>query len=303
MSATFNPNNVLLTDVKSGNVPVEQGKAILKEVMSNSLIMQLAQYEPMTKQKKEFDVFLGGLGAYWVGEGEKIQTTQATWAKATMEAKKLGVIIPVSREYLTYKQADFFEFIKPMLAEALYRKFDQAVITGEDNPFEWSIKKSASGDRKITGALSLTNYDKLVSALNDEGFEPNAFVSKVSNNTKLKGLVRDENGIKTSVYDSRAKALDGVPAFNVDKEIAEFKKGSLYAGDFNYARYGIPYNMTYAISEDATLSTIKGEDGQPINLFERELVALRVTMDVAFMIVKDEAFATLDATAESSTGR
>ena len=48
--------------------------------------------------------------------------------------------------------------------------------------------------------------------------------------------------------------------------------------------YGIPYNMSYKISEEAQLSTIQNEDGSPVNLYEQELIALRVTMDVAFTL-------------------
>ena len=57
--------------------------------------------------------------------------------------------------------------------------------------------------------------------------------------------------------------------------------------------YGIPYNMSYKISEDGQLSTVQNEDGSPVNLFEQELIALRVTMDVAFHIADDNAFAKL----------
>lgn len=59
--------------------------------------------------------------------------------------------------------------------------------------------------------------------------------------------------------------------------------------------YGIPFGMSYKIDESAQLSTLKNADGTPVNLFEQELAALRVTMDVAFMIVKDEAFVKLEA--------
>ncbi|MBE8862707.1 phage major capsid protein, partial [Enterococcus faecium] len=52
----------------------------------------------------------------------------------------------------------------------------------------------------------------------------------------------------------------------------------------------IPYNISFKISEEAQLSTLTNEDGTPVNLFEQELIALRATMDVGFMIVKDEAF-------------
>ena len=79
-------------------------------------------------------------------------------------------------------------------------------------------------------------------------------------------------------------------------------KGNLYAGDFDYMYYGIPFGMVYKQNECTQLSTLKNEDGTPVNLFEQELVALRVTMDVGFMIVKDEAFAKLEK-AESKLGK
>ncbi len=296
-NATFNPANATMLHNFSGTVPKDQGIAILKDVMAQSLVMQLGVYEEMTSQEKEFDVFLGGVGAYWVGEGKRIQTTAPQWTKAYLKAHKLGVILPVSREYLHYKQADFFEFMKPYLAEALYKKFDAAAILNVDNPFTQSIDAAATGARAITGDLDLAHYDAMVSALNDEGFEPNAYVSKVSNTTLLKGIIRDEEGLKTRVFDASSKKLDGIPVFDINRDITEFLKGTMYAGDFNYIRYGIPYNLNYLISEDATLTTITGDNGEPLNLFEREMVALRVTMDVAFMILKDEAFASLKAPA------
>ena len=56
--------------------------------------------------------------------------------------------------------------------------------------------------------------------------------------------------------------------------------------------------MEYSISEDATLSTIVGEDGQPINLFERDMIALKATMYAAFLTVQDDAFAALKPAGE-----
>ncbi|OLS06756.1 hypothetical protein AUK68_06295 [Staphylococcus epidermidis] len=58
--------------------------------------------------------------------------------------------------------------------------------------------------------------------------------------------------------------------------------------------------MSYKISEDGQLSTVQNQDGSPVNLFEQELIALRVTMDVAFHIADDKAFAKLDATGSTT---
>lgn len=293
--ATFTPANVTMLSAMEGTVPVDQGNLIIQDVMANSTMMQLAKYVEMTQQEKIFDVFLGGIGAYWVGEGQRIQTSKPTWTQVTMKAHKVAVIIPVSREYLHYKQRDFFNAMKPLIVEAFYKKFDAATFLNVDNPYTQSIKQSAStAGALITGDLNLVNFDLAVDNLADEGFEANAAVSKTQNNTLLKGMVRDNEGLKTQIYDGMS--LDGIPVVKMNKDITEFTKGSLILGDFDQAFYGIPYNISYAISTDATISTITGDDGEPLNLFERELMALRATMDIGFMVVKDEAFAMIEPT-------
>ena len=298
MAITFTPANATMLDALQGGVPYQQGQDILKEVMSNSLITQLGKYVEMNSPEMKFDVFEGGLNAYWVEEGERIKTTSATWAQKNMITKKLGVILPVSREYLKYKQANFFEFMKPYLAEALYKKIDIATISNVDNPFDQAIDTAAKSARAKEGDIDLENYEAIVAALNDEGFEPNAFISKVSNTTALRNITRkDENNVYSRPYDHATKQLDGIPVFNINKDLTQFAKGTLYAGDFNKVLYGIPYNMNYMISQDATLTTVTDADDAPLNLFEREMSALRVTMDFSFLILDEKAFGSIKAPA------
>ena len=136
---TFNPDNVTMYEHKDGTIPEKYNKLILKEVMNGSKVMQLAKYEEMDSKEKKFEYFAKGPGAYWVGEGEKIQTSKPQWMQATMVAKKLAVIVPCSREFLHYKMSDFFEQMKPKIAEAFYQKFDNAAILNLDNPFSQSL--------------------------------------------------------------------------------------------------------------------------------------------------------------------
>src|SRR5690625_7432733 len=88
--------------------------------------MQLGVHEPMTKQKKVFNYLAKGPGAYWVGEGQRIQTSKAEWLQDEMEAKKLGVILVASREFLQYSLSDLFNQMKPKIGDAFYMKFDEA---------------------------------------------------------------------------------------------------------------------------------------------------------------------------------
>lgn len=290
---TWDPDNVTVYENKDGTIPKKYNELILKEVMEGSKVMQLAKYEEMTEKEKEFQYFAKGPGAYWVGEGEKIQTSKPQWLTCKMQAKKLGVIIPCSREFLHYKMSDFFEQMRPKIAEAFYQKFDEAAILNMDNPFEQSVEESVTtASNVIAGGITYDNILALEDALTDEDYDVNAFISTKKNRSTLRNVHKIENGvIVESLYDRNANTIDGQPV----ADLKSLEKGNLFAGDFDYMYYGIPYAMSYKIDESAQLSTIVNADDTPVNLFEQELVALRVTMDVGFMIVKDEAFAKIAA--------
>lgn len=296
---TWNPDNVTVFEHKDGTIPDKYNDLILKDVMEGSKVMQLAKYEEMDSKEKKFEYFAKGPGAYWVGEGEKIKTSKPQWLTAKMVAKKLGVIVPCSRELLTYKVSDFFDKMKPKIAEAFYKKFDDAVILNADNPFPQSLEESVmeSGNSISTG-LTYDNILALEDILSDGDFDVNAFISTKKNRSTLRNVQKIENGVVVeTLYDRANNTLDGYPVV----DLKSLEKGTLYAGDFDYMYYGIPYGMSYKISEEAQLSTLTNEDGTPVNLFEQELVALRVTMDVAFMIVKDTAFAKLESASRLGT--
>lgn len=293
MAQTFNPDNVMVHENKDGTIPTAQNALILQDVIENSKIMQLGVYEEMDGKEKTFEFFADGPGAYWVGETEKIQTSKPTLLQATMTAKKLAVILPVSREYLTYSVSNFFEIMRPKVAEAFYKKFDEAGILNVANPFAQSVDESAvAAGNVVTGDITHANILALQDELYEHDEEANAFISKAQNNTALRGAV---DAFGNSLFDRQSGSIDGVTAVNLKS--AALEKGTLYAGNFDHLRYGIPYDISYKISEEAQLSTITNADGSPINLFEQEMVALRMTMDVALMIVKDGAFAKLEPAA------
>lgn len=292
-ASEFNPDNVTMYEKKDGTIPEKYNTLILKDVMENSKVMQLAKYEEMDGKEKKFEYFAKGPGAYWVGEGEKIKTSKAQWLKVKMVAKKLAVIIPCSREYLHYKMSDFFEIMKPKIAEAFYKKFDEAAILNMDNPFSQSVEQSVeTAGNEINGDLTYDNVLSLEDLLTDEDYDVNAFISTKRNRSTLRNARKIENGVVIeSIYDRSNNTLDGMPV----ADLKSLDRGTLYAGDFDYMYYGIPFGMSYKLDESAQLSTLTNPDGTPINLFEQELVALRATMDVGFMIVKDAAFSKLTA--------
>lgn len=292
---TFDPDNVMLQDARTGEIPSQFGGEIIKDVIENSKVMQLGIYEPMDKQEKKFDYLANGPGAYWVGEGQRIQTSKAEWLQVTMKAKKVAVILVASREMLQYSMTRFFEEMKPKIAEAFHKKFDEAAILNYDNPFEQSIEQSViAADNVAKVALDGNGILELEGLVEDNDYEPNAFISKRQNRSTLRGVTEGEGVNAEKLYDRKSNELDGLPV--VDLKSDQFERGHIYTGDFDQIRYGIPFNISYNVSEEAQLSTVLASDGQPVNLYEQELIALRATMDIGFMVIKDEAFAKLEAT-------
>lgn len=297
---TFNPSNILLQDAKTGSIPTEEGTLVLKEFMTKSAVTQLAKYEPMTKPEKIFTYLASGPGAYWVGEGEKIQTGKATWLNAKMTTKKLGVIVPVSKEFLKYSVKDFFSQIRPAIAEAFAIKFDQASLFGVDSPFGIgvSVYERATTANNTLAIESLGNlYDEmngLLALVEENDKDVNGFITTKRFRQRLRGA-KDTNGLpifNDAVQGVTSQVL-GLPIGYVDSKSWDYDKALMIAADWDMARYGILQGMEYKVSEEATLTTIQDANGDPINLFERDMFALRVTQQVGFMTLNDESFAVM----------
>lgn len=297
MVQEFNPDNVLLSQKPDGELLGEFNNLVLKDVRDQSLVTQLGRYEEMDAQEKTFTFQTDGVSAYWVDEGEKIQTTKPTVAQATMRAHKLGVIVVASREFLTYTWRDFFNEIRPQLAEAFRLKLDEAAILNVDNPFANSLEQAVNNANNIVeGEITYDNILALEDVLYEDDEEPNAFISKRQNRTALRGANLVENGVSQEIYDRSNNTIDGI--YVADFPSDNFERGNIYAGDFDNLLYGIPYPINYKISEEGQLSTITNPDGSPVNLFEQELIAMRATMDVAVHVLKDDAFAKLQPAPE-----
>lgn len=293
---TFNPDKVLVSEKKDGTFTKQMTDIIMKDVAENSVVMQLGQYHEMDGlQEKTVYVQTDGVSAYWVNETEKIKTDKPEVVPVTLKAHKLGIILVASREALNYTWEKFFEDMKPQIVEAFYTKIDEAGLLGHETPFANSVAKSAKDSSQVVvGPINYENLLKLEDKLYEADINPNAFVSKIQNRSALR---ESRDGDKKTIYDKATNTIDGITT--VDLKTKQFKKGDLLAGDFNSLIYGVPYNINFKISEEGQISTMKNSDGTPINLFEQEMVAVRVTMDIAVMVTKTNAFAKLTASAEN----
>lgn len=276
----------------AGFVPTPQAADIIKMVTRGSSILRMSKVESMASDKKKFNVLVDGPGAYWVGEGERIQTSGAQWIHPEIEAKKLAVIIPVTKEKLDDSTISVFEELKPEIAEAFYRAIDAACIFGTNSPFATNIMKAVT-DNKMT-VVDNANIDIAMSdtmaLIEENGYDPSGFIGRVGVKNALRKL-RDANGAPAYVNGTTGTELYGQPIEFVRNGAWDNTKADIITGEWKYSIVGVRSGISYQILTEATLQGTLDSDGKPLSLAEQDMVAIKATMRLGYLVVKDDAFA------------
>lgn len=284
-----------LKDELSGFVPVEQAKEIMKDVARGSSILRLSKVSEMQSDTKKVPVMTEGPGAYWVGEGERIQTSKAGWIYPELKAKKLAVIIPVTKEKLNDTTIAVFNELREPIAEAFYKAIDAAGIFGTNSPFERNIMKCVekTGNKVELGTNGVGKLDldvsDAMSKMEDAGYDVNGFVSKIGIKGSLRKL-RDANGNQLFVDGVNGKELYSQPIEFSRNGAWDKSKAELIGADWDKSLVGIRDTLEYEILKEATLEGTVDADGKPISLAEQDMIAIKATMRLAYLPIKDEAF-------------
>lgn len=285
----------ILKDELSGFVPVEQATEIMKNVARGSSVLRLSKVTEMTSDTKKVPVMTEGPGAYWVGEGERIQTSKAGWIYPELKAKKLAVIIPVTKEKLNDATIDVFNEVKEQIGEAFYKAFDAACLFGTNSPFGSNIMNSieVSGNKIELGTNGDGKLDLDVSdamALVEEaGYDVNGFAAKNGIKNSLRKL-RDANGNQLYAEGVNGKEFYSEPIEFSRNGAWDKAKAEIIGADWDKSLVGIRQDIQYEILKEATLEGTVDKDGKPISLAEQDLIAIKATMRPAFLVIKDDAF-------------
>ncbi len=285
-----------MKDELQGFVPSEQAAEIIKKVARGSSVMRLSKLENMTSETKKFPVMTSGAGAYWVGEGERIKTTGVTWIFPEVKAKKLAVIIPVTKEKLEDTTIDVFTELQDSIAEAFYQAFDKAAIFGKDSPFATSILGGIdSVGAEVTDNASVNldlSASDVMAKVEDAGYEVDGWAASIGLKNRLRKL-RDSSGAPIYIDGTDQTELYNQPIEFVRNGAWDKDKALAIAGEWKYSIVGVRDGISYEILKEATLQGTLDADGKPLSLAEQDMVAIKATMRIGYLCVKPEAFAAL----------
>lgn len=279
-------DTTFLKDNLSGTVPVEISKEIIKNIKDRASMLNVCKLESMTSDKKTLPRLSDSGSATWVNEGEAIGTTIPKFDYPQLKAKKLAIIIPITKEKINDSVVAVLNEVKQAIADSFATAIDKATIFGIDSPFDTSLI-DAIGEQKIVATADFdTDLSNAMGLVEDSKYNCNNVLMGINQKKVLRALANDNKykGSITlkSIYET---PIEFVRDFDIQKALS-------ITGDFNKAIIGTRENITYEILKEAT---IENSDKTMLNLAQQDMIAVKATMRLAFVVADSKAFSAVVA--------
>lgn len=269
------------------NLDPEQRAEIWANAQPASAVLQLAQRVNLPGAGSTIDIITGDAAASWVTESDNKAISRPTLSSKTMTGYTAAVIVPFSNQFRRDKQALYNEIVRRLPA-ALGKKLDDTVFNGTAPGSNFDVLTGASS----VGIAGKT-YNGLVAAdaaiaangstLNGWALAPQAR-SLLLSGVDTTGRPLFINNVQT---DGAVPALLGAPVYSTPAVYKADWQGASgtdnqigFAGDWTKAFVGIVEDIDISISDQATLT----DGGTQINLWQRNMFAVRAEFEVGFIV-------------------
>ena len=284
-------------------LPAELSQEVWAKAVEESAVMQLAERVALPGRGMSVPVVTGDVSADWVAESTEKHVGNATYSLKTMTPYKLAVIECFSDEFRRDLPALYAELVRRLPA-AIARKFDYTVFNGVTPGSGFDVL-SSSTSINVDATAEKNVYQKfvgIVETLGANGYDLTGIAASAQLQAALLAAV-DGQGRPLFLTDITAgNGVGKVLGAQVVKAKQAYAAGSPaqigFAGDWSQARYGIVDGINVAISSEATIN-----DGtNQINLFQRNMFAVRVEAEVGFVVADSGAFVKITGTPAGATG-
>lgn len=269
-----------LKDNLNGIVPTEISQEIIKNVIDKASILKVAKIEPMTSDVKTLPKLSDSGSASWVGEGEAINTTVPKFEYPQLKAKKLAVIVPVTREKINDSIVDVMGEVQQAISDAFAAAIDDACIFGTNSPFETNLV-TAINTQKVVATDNLgSDLSNAMGLVEDNKYNCSNLLMGTTQKKVIRALANDSSNkgaiTLTNVYETPVEYVrnwDNLRALAI-------------TGDFSKAIIGTREDMEYEILKEATIVSA----GEQINLAQRDMIAIKATIRLGFLVADSKAF-------------
>lgn len=280
------------------NLPTAVSAEIWQTFQEQSAIAQLSTNMPLPGAGVTLDIITGDPTAAWTAESEEKNVSDPTVSSKVLRGYTLAVIEPFSNQFKRDKEA-LYKALIGRLPGVLAAKFDNTVFFGTAPGSDFDTLTAAP-------AVSINSsvYTGLLSGLSSvaaNGGDVDGWALSPTGELKVLGALDSQNRpifIGNAQIEGQIGSLLGRPVYKTKaayKAAASATPGPQYiealgfAGDWSQSYWGEVQAIDISVSTEATIN--KG--GTQINLWQRNMFAVRAEIEIGFRVQDVNQFARL----------
>ena len=285
----------IATNRSNCSLPVSVSNEILQKTQKSSMIMRLARQIALPGNGTQIPVITGDPVANWVDETGAKPVSNPSLSKKIMQAHKLAVIVPFSDEFARDEEK-LYNALVDRLPDALGKKFDATVFFGSGSTLA-NFDDFSQVTAQRLDASGKTAYDGIVAAevdINSQGGVVTGYAfSPQGRGVLLAAVDSDKRPLFNTIAGGDIPSILGAPVLF---GAAAYKEGAAgvgtapatpdivgFAGDWSHALYGTVEGVKIDFSKEATLTVQEGTSTSTINLWQRNMFAVRAEIEVGFV--------------------
>ena len=275
------------------DLPSDVSSEILQKTQESSAIMRLSRRGALPGRGLTIPVITGDPPAEWVAETGMKPVDNPSVSTKLMAAYKLAVIEIFSNEFRRDLRA-LYDALVQRLPGALGIAFDKTVAGAVAKPGTYFDNFASCTAQSLIATTNASVYDGLVAADTDIA-EHNGILSGFALSPAARGILLsacDSTGrplFVNSVAEGAIPQILGVPTYMSKGVYVAGTAGTNgepavigIAGDWTQALFGTVEGVQVSISEEATVTTGSGTTEAQINLWQRNMFAVRAEIEVGF---------------------
>ena len=279
-------------------LPKTLSQTIWQESEHLSVVQSLSPRMELPGGGVDIPIITGDPEAEWVSETEEKKVSRPSFANKNLKGYTLAVIVPFSNQFRRDLPA-LYSAIEQKLPQALAKKFDRTALGFATSPGTGFDTLADAPTQELTGS-----YDDYLAALGTVGGasdDADITAWALSKSSEIDALgIADNAGRPLLVQDIQNQGAIGSilarPVFKSNYAADATTNVVGIAGDWGSTAWGFVEGISISISDQATLN----DGGTPLNLWQRNMFAVRAEVEVGFAVRDANRFVKLTKGADSN---
>ena len=279
-------------------LPKTLSQTIWQESEHLSVVQSLSPRMELPGGGVDIPIITGDPEAEWVSETDEKPVSRPTFGNKNLKGYTLAVIVPFSNQFRRDLPA-LYSAIEQKLPQALAKKFDRTALGFATSPGTGFDTLADAPTQELTG--SYNDYLEALGKVGGASDDADITAWALSKSAEIDALgIADTAGRPLLIQDiQREGAIGSIlarPVFKSNYAADATTNVVGIAGDWNSTAWGFVEGISISISDQATLN----DGGTPLNLWQRNMFAVRAEVEVGFAVRDANRFVKLTKGADSN---